>query len=287
MQSRYSATIAIDGRMYSRNPEVDRYQIPYAELGGARMGDIPRNSHLEILDLPVPVGIDVEFFAVNGSSDDTPYFFIYGGPQVQCETEEVATRVLAKMRRTFPELWDYDGLCPFSYVTRTRPYTHISLNFDEEPETLIKPIFDRLVEKIARLADPNFSVFICHASEDKPKARSLGRALKSIGSDVWLDEWEIKVGDSIVQRINEALAQATHLVVLLSETSCQKPWVTKEWSAALMRQLADNSITVLPVRLDDHPVPAILADLRYADCRRSIRHGIAELRQAIVERQAV
>ena len=211
-----------------------------------------------------------------------PSFFVYGGPQVQCATADEAVRVLSKMKRSFPDLNQHDMLNPFTLIKGTTAYTYIHLDFDDRVETRVREIFERLVEQISRLSEPTYHIFICHASEDKAKARSLARSLKTLGADVWLDEWEIRVGDSIVQKINEALSKVTHLIVLLSKTSCAKPWVAKEWSAALMRQLADNSIAVLPVRLDDHPVPPILADLRYADCRASLRHGAVQLKQALL-----
>jgi hypothetical protein len=274
-------SISIEGRTYQRNPEVDRYQIPYDELGDLRMKDIPRQSHVEIMNLPVPDGVQVKFYAVNGSSDTKPSFFIYGGPQVQCATADEAVRVLSKMKRSFPDLNQHDTLNPFTLINGTRAYTHIGLDFDDRPNTRIREIFERLVGQMSRLSGPTYHVFVCHASEDKAKARSLARSLKTLGTDVWLDEWEIRAGDSIVQKINEALSKVTHLIVLLSKTSCAKPWVAREWSSALMRQLADNSIAVLPVRLDDHPLPPILADLRYADCRASLREGVAQLKQAL------
>ena len=100
---------------------------------------------------------------------------------------------------------------------------------------------------------------------------------------MWLDQWEIRVGDSIVEKINDALTSASHLAVLLSTVSVTRPWVTKEFSAALMLQLADRAIRVLPIRLDGCTVPAILADLRYADCRSDTIRGFQEVFEAILD----
>jgi len=54
-------SISIEGRTYHRNPKVDRYQISYDELGDLRMKDIPRQSHVEIMNLPVPDGVGLSF----------------------------------------------------------------------------------------------------------------------------------------------------------------------------------------------------------------------------------
>lgn len=96
-----------------------------------------------------------------------------------------------------------------------------------------------------------------------------------------LDQWEMRVGDSIVEKINSALTTASHLVLLLSAHSVTKPWVKREFSSAFMRQLADSSITVLPVRLDDCEIPAILSDIRYADCRSGKVNGFNETKNTL------
>lgn len=281
--SMYPPIIFIEGRAYHRNPAVDRYQVPYTELGALTIGEVPRQSHLEVVDFPIPPGIETEFYAVNASSDVELSLSIYGGPSIQCNDSERTRRIAAKMMRVFAEYLNEEGKYSYSPLTveNNRVYLHIGLNFSDAPNTKIHEAFVPIVRLMNRLVDPTHKLFICHASEDKPKARSIARSLRSLGSDVWLDEWEIRVGDSIVQKINEALGSVTHLVVLLSENSTKKPWVSREWSAALMKQLSDQSISVLPARLDDSAVPPILADLRYADCRRRLRDGVREIEQTL------
>jgi len=48
-------------------------------------------------------------------------------------------------------------------------------------------------------------VFISHSSKDKAFAEHLAADLKNAGLEVWLDKWEIEVGDSIVKKINAGL----------------------------------------------------------------------------------
>ena len=43
-----------------------------------------------------------------------------------------------------------------------------------------------------------FDVFLSHASVDKPAVRELAERLKADGLRVWLDEWVIQPGDSIL-----------------------------------------------------------------------------------------
>jgi len=54
-------------------------------------------------------------------------------------------------------------------------------------------------------------IFICHASEDKQAiVRPLVAAFKAQKISCWVDEAEIRWGDSITQKVNEGLAQSRY-----------------------------------------------------------------------------
>lgn len=106
--------------------------------------------------------------------------------------------------------------------------------------------------------------------------------LEGHGVEAWLDELRIRVGDSIVAKMNEGISGASHVALLVSKESATRPWVAREFSAALMRQLQEASVRVLPIRLDDSPVPAILADIRYADWRSDEALGFRQVYDAVV-----
>ena len=99
---------------------------------------------------------------------------------------------------------------------------------------------------------------------------------------VWWDEWEIKVGDSIVQKISEGITESAYLAVVLSPASVNSNWVQKELNSALMRQLsAERAITILPLFLEDCKVPAFLQEIKWADFREEYAYGLHELLGAI------
>ncbi|HUT47370.1 MAG TPA: toll/interleukin-1 receptor domain-containing protein [Sedimentisphaerales bacterium] len=63
-----------------------------------------------------------------------------------------------------------------------------------------------------------WDVFICHASADKDEvARPLATILESFGLRVWLDENELKLGDSVRSTIDHALAKSKYGIVVLSK----------------------------------------------------------------------
>ena len=276
--------IQIGGRVYRINPEVDRYQIPFDELDDFRIGQVPGHCHVEITGRPEPPeGYSFELYALNAGDDDTDQnLYIYGGAYGTYASVEDARRKSAKLQRTFHLIGNQlDRRSPSIEMRDGKISAHYSLTFEHNQEALVKESASPIFQGFRNLGRSDALLFMCHASEDKPRAREITLGLRTLGAEVWLDECEIRVGESIVQKINGGLAQATHLVILLSRESCQKPWVTRELSSALMRQLTNNSIKVLPVRLDDCEIPALLADIRYADYRRGVSAVVAELEAAL------
>ena len=124
-------------------------------------------------------------------------------------------------------------------------------------------------------------VFISHRSQDAARAERLAEALQQAGFQVWLDEWDIHLGDSIVERINAGLEEARYVLLCYSEAGVLSPWMSREWMSALARQLEGYQVTVLPVRLSGGRPPAILADIRYADLVKYWDQGITELLRAM------
>ncbi len=124
-------------------------------------------------------------------------------------------------------------------------------------------------------------VFISHRGPDTALAERLANAIRSAGYRVWLDKWEIGVGDSIVERMNAGLEEARYLVLCYSEAGVLSPWMSREWLSALARQLNGVGVKILPVRLSGGAPPPILADIRYADLVRDWDKGLEELLHAM------
>jgi len=120
-------------------------------------------------------------------------------------------------------------------------------------------------------------VFISYTSADESFADRLATGLAAYASNSFFAKWSIKVGDSIVDRINQGLSTYDNLVVVLSRASVQSEWVRRELNASLMRQLRSKDIRILPVLVEDCNVPPLLADIKYADFRSDYNAGFASL----------
>lgn len=110
-----------------------------------------------------------------------------------------------------------------------------------------------------------WDVFICHASEDKDDvARPLANLLAGHRLHVWIDEGEIRPGDSLRARIDEGLSASRFGLVIFSHHFLSKAWTKAELGGLFSRELLGSKVLV-PVwhRVDVKDVVAqspLLAD---------------------------
>jgi len=71
------------------------------------------------------------------------------------------------------------------------------------------------------------------------------------------------------------------MAVFLSEKSVQSIWARREWQSFLSRQLKGETITVLPILIEECRVPEIIADINYADFSESYHEAFLQLYNAL------
>ena len=125
------------------------------------------------------------------------------------------------------------------------------------------------------------TVFFSHSSKDKLFVRHVYSDVKCGGHDAWLDENEISVGDLIVLKINGGLAKADAVILFVSHAASQSYWVQKEWQSALSVAITGGKVKLLPALIEDCELPPILADLKFADFRKSYAEGLKSLLDAL------
>ena len=108
-------------------------------------------------------------------------------------------------------------------------------------------------------------IFISYSHSDSKFATRLAHQLVKRRANVWIDQWELHVGDSLTQKVQEAIEGATALLVILSEASVESEWCKKELSSGLIRELDEKRVIVLPVLMEDCKIPMFLRDKKYAD----------------------
>ena len=110
-----------------------------------------------------------------------------------------------------------------------------------------------------------FSCFISFSSKDQDFAERLHADLLSKGVRCWYAPENMKIGDKIRPRIDEAIRIHDKLLLVLSEHSVESSWVEKEVETAFEKERQQNKTVLFPICLDDcvmHTDQAWAADIR-------------------------
>jgi hypothetical protein len=112
-------------------------------------------------------------------------------------------------------------------------------------------------------------VFLCYSSRDKQTVRELYRKLGAEGwIDPWLDSEKLLPGQEWDIEIEKAVEQADAVLVFLSSQSVDKEgYVQKELRFVLniAEEKPEETIFVIPLRLDDCVVPRRVRTWQYVD----------------------
>ncbi len=113
---------------------------------------------------------------------------------------------------------------------------------------------DVLVKFIASLVGQPiqfYSCFISYSSKDQGFADRLYADLQARNVPCWFAPEDMKIGDKIRQRLDEAIRHYDKLLLLLSENSVESTWVEKEVETAFEEERRRKRTVLFPVRLDD------------------------------------
>jgi hypothetical protein len=119
----------------------------------------------------------------------------------------------------------------------------------------------------SRHPDRKPDLFLSHSSLDKPTVRRLANDLSSVGVDVWFDDWEIEIGDSLHQSIERGLRCSRYVAVVLSQKSTASRWCSEELETAFVMEREDGRKRILPLLFDSIEVPVFLKGRVYQDMR--------------------
>jgi len=102
------------------------------------------------------------------------------------------------------------------------------------------------------------NVFISYASDTKPLAEELTKALESQGMEPWVDFKDLHPGQRWREELEHALDAAEWYVILVRPGSRATQWQEAEWAAALAHTWTDSKKKLLPVVLGANDPPPFL-----------------------------
>jgi hypothetical protein len=109
--------------------------------------------------------------------------------------------------------------------------------------------------------------FLSHSSADNALATRLFRFMRDQAVDVWFNRIELRPGDSLLGEIGAGIESADFLLALLTEKSVASPWVQKELTIALNRELSGEKPRVIPLVVEPCSAPTIVSDKLYLSIR--------------------
>jgi transcriptional regulator with XRE-family HTH domain len=130
-------------------------------------------------------------------------------------------------------------------------------------------------------------IFLSHRTSDKQFVRELAADLEKENSGnenlrVWLDEAEVRPGDSLPRMINEGLEKSRFIALVMTPEYFMSGsgWTDAEWHAALHSDPDNRRGRIIPLIVRDCPyIPYLLRHLRAIDFRGY--HYQAGLRELI------
>jgi hypothetical protein len=121
------------------------------------------------------------------------------------------------------------------------------------------------------------NVFISYSTKDESFVTNLATDLKQLNLGVWVALWDIKVGQSLVSRIQEGISASDYVIAVISSHSANSAWVQKELNTAIYRVLSGKLRAVLPVIIEECDIPAFLLETKFVDFRSSYTKGVEDL----------
>jgi len=108
------------------------------------------------------------------------------------------------------------------------------------------------------------TAIICYASEDKNSfVMPFTTKLAEKGIKLLVDDWEIRPNDSLIERIfTEGIKNIDAFVIILSNFSANKPWVTEELRAGLVKRITVHC-KLVPVLIEDAQLPEVLSNTEW------------------------
>ncbi|HSS42601.1 MAG TPA: toll/interleukin-1 receptor domain-containing protein [Solirubrobacterales bacterium] len=137
----------------------------------------------------------------------------------------------------------------------------------------------------------SMQAFVSYAGEDREVAEAVARDLTQLGVPTFYDRDSLNVGDSIVERIHDALTQADFGILVVSPEFLEKDWPQHE-TRQLVRDYIEGRTRLLPVWHNVTPdlvrdrQPA-LADIWAVNTENGLRAVVRELASQMIEAPTV
>ena len=178
----------------------------------------------------------------------------------------------------------FENLCKIN--KRFIHYIYINIEWGQRDWRFDPEEFDLALKRCGEWHNNLFQydVAISFAGEDRDYARELADALRGFGARVFFDDYErgSLLGKDLYTHLHNVYYKtARYCVLLISKAYEAKLWTSHECRAAQERAFKQAMMEyILPIRLDDTPIPGLRDTIGYA----RIDEGIPRLAEPIASK---
>ena len=126
---------------------------------------------------------------------------------------------------------------------------------------------------------PKFDVALSFAAEDRAVARAIATYLRDEHLSVFFDEFATSElwGVNLYETLQQIYSQSKLCILLLSKSYTSREWTATEFRNLLAHSAHRSSFTILPVRLDDAPIPGFGQQVAYVAWSPTVLPMLAEV----------
>jgi len=132
------------------------------------------------------------------------------------------------------------------------------------------------------MQDIKYDIFLSssHKDRENPLIKKLIYDLASASFLMWQDEFNLKPGNLWLDQIHEGIRKSRYFIFILSQNISK--WLIHELKSAINHQSYRKDYFIIPVKIDDTPIPPELSDLQFADLR-DYNHAINQIIQRLLK----
>lgn len=108
-------------------------------------------------------------------------------------------------------------------------------------------------------------VFLSYRSINRGWVLNLYDVLTELGFKVFMDQFILKAGDSLVSALGIGLSKSRGGVLVWSNAAADSKWVENEYNVMFSKATEDDSFKFVPIRIDKTPLPAFVSSKLFMD----------------------
>ncbi len=153
-------------------------------------------------------------------------------------------------------------------------------NFDIEKRKIIYAILELISDLERGLQNRKLStskkqstsaeIYISYCKSDREFAHRLINDLRCQDVNVWIDDEQIGLGDSLIKRIEDGLDNVKFWAVILSPSAMISPMIQALIEAVLNLEINNGEVKLLPLLREHCNMPLLLRRKKYADFTNDI-----------------